>query len=121
MAIATYGIPQAEDDTQVVSSGLEIAKLLRSVEEKKSLMKIYVQQRALAISATILDIEPENRAIILDDSAESELRHFHENEEVSYEINLATVRILFSSRDRKRIRLNFSHYCTTSMPSSAGK
>src|SRR3546814_20484511 len=60
-------------------------------------MKIYVQQRALAISATILDIEPENRAIILDDSAESELRNFHENEEVSYEITLDTVRILFSS------------------------
>src|SRR3546814_2836971 len=38
-----------------------------------------------------------NRAIILDDSAESELRNFHENEEVSYEITLDTVRMLFSS------------------------
>ncbi|HWK71119.1 MAG TPA: flagellar regulator YcgR PilZN domain-containing protein [Burkholderiaceae bacterium] len=99
MSIATYAIPRTEDDAQVVASRLEIARLLRSVEEKKSLMKIYVQQRAVAVSATILDVDLENNAIILDDSSESEFKHFHENEDVSYEITLESTRILFSSQE----------------------
>src|SRR5690606_22383091 len=99
MSIATYAIPHSDEDIQAAASQLEISDLLRSVEEKKSLMKIYLQQRAVAISATILEVDPENNAIILDDSQEGELKNFHENEDVSYELTLDTARILFSSRE----------------------
>lgn len=99
MSIATYAIPRTEDDAQVAASRLDISKFLRSIEEKKSLMKIYIQQRAVAVSATILNVDPENSAIILDDSAEGELKGLHENEDVSYEITLDFARILFSSQE----------------------
>src|SRR5690554_786887 len=99
MSIATYAIPRTEDDVQVAASRLEISKFLRSIEEKKSLMKIYIQQRAVAVSATILNVDPENSAIILEDSAEGDLKGLHENEDVSYEITLDSARILFSSQE----------------------
>jgi c-di-GMP-binding flagellar brake protein YcgR len=99
MSIATYAIPRTEDDVQVAAPRLEISKFLRSIEEKKSLMKIYIQQRAVAVSATILNVDPENSAIILEDSAEGDLKGLHENEDVSYEITLDSARILFSSQE----------------------
>ncbi|MGB3290724.1 MAG: flagellar regulator YcgR PilZN domain-containing protein [Burkholderiaceae bacterium] len=112
MSISTYAIPKTEGDAH--APRLEIAQLLRSVEKKKSLMKIYVRQRAVAISAIILDVDIKNNAIILDNSCDSELKNFHEKEDAAYEITLRSARILFSSQEvspcehdkRPALRLN---------------
>lgn len=86
-----------EDDPFLVTSRLEIQALLRSIEEKGALLRMHVEGRTVAIITTILEIDPDNNVLIVDDSSDDDFnRRISSAEKVSFETNLDKIRIQFS-------------------------
>ncbi len=86
-----------EDDQFLLTSRLEIQSLLRSIEEKKALLRMHVADRTVAIITTILEVDPAGSTFIVDDSADEGFnRRISDAEKVLFETNLDKVRIQFS-------------------------
>ncbi|MGP1614322.1 MAG: flagellar brake protein, partial [Pollutimonas bauzanensis] len=97
MSIATSSAANDGEDQFLVTSRLEIQSLLRSIEEKKALLRMHVEGRSVAIITTILEIEPDGNTLIVDNSADEDFnRRISSAEKVSFETNLDKVRIQFS-------------------------
>ncbi len=97
MPIATSSATNDEEDPFLVTSRLEIQSLLRSIEEKKALLRMHVEGRTVAIITTILEIDAGNDTLIVDNSADEDFnRRISSAEKVSFETNLDKVRIQFS-------------------------
>ncbi len=97
MSIATSSATNDEEDPFLVTSRLEIQSLLRSIEEKKALLRMHVDGRTVAIITTILEIDAGNDTLVVDNSADEDFnRRISSAEKVSFETNLDKVRIQFS-------------------------
>ncbi|PLC50358.1 flagellar brake protein [Pollutimonas subterranea] len=97
MSIATIGTHDDEENPFLVTSSLEIHALLRSIATKGALLRMHIEGRTVAIITTILDVDPDNAAFIVDNSAEEDFnRRVVSADTVTFETSLDKVRIQFS-------------------------
>lgn len=86
-----------EDDPFLVTSKLEIQAILRSIEEKKAMLRMHVEGRTVAIITTILEIDPDSQTLFVDNSTDEDFnRRIASADKVSFETNLDKVSIQFS-------------------------
>lgn len=85
-----------ENDPFLVTSKLEIQAILRSIEEKRAMLRMHVQGSTVAIITTILEIDPASRTLFVDNSTDEDFnRRIASANKVSFETNLDKVSIQF--------------------------
>src|SRR6185369_3333543 len=81
-----------------VESRREIVALLRSISEKKQLIRMLVHGESDVCVTSILEVDPDNDAVILDCSVNPDQnRRILAAKAVSYETSLDKIRIMFGS------------------------
>ncbi|MDP3844610.1 MAG: flagellar brake protein [Oxalobacteraceae bacterium] len=95
MKIIDHGSENELPNLYAITSPREIAALLRSVEEKRQLIRMLAHDGAEAIVTSILEVN--NDSVIIDCALDSNLnQRIIDADKVSFETTLDKIRILFS-------------------------
>src|SRR5690606_29735085 len=98
MSTATHSVADDSSDPYLTSSQLEIVRLLRAIEARKSLLRMHLKGRAVAIVTTILDVDAANHRLTVDVSSDPD---FNERiisaQEVTFDTMLDKIHIQFST------------------------
>ncbi|MGV8900087.1 MAG: flagellar brake protein [Burkholderiaceae bacterium] len=93
-----YDSERERPNPYAVTSQREIVALLRAIEDKRQLIRMLVHGGTDAIATSILEVDIDNDAIIIDCAPELSLnQRIADAEKVSFETTLDKIRILFSS------------------------
>ena len=95
--------PSANNNTESpfsISSPLEIQAILRSIQKSKALLHMQAKGGTASILTAILEVDPTNNTLIVDDSSDDGLnRRITAAQTVVFETLLAKVRIQFTVTD----------------------
>lgn len=84
-------------DPFLLTAPLEILGVLRAVQDKKTLVRMHVPGRQLAVITTLLAIDPKRQSIIIDNASEDSVnQQLVKSEKISFETQVDKVRVLFS-------------------------
>ncbi len=93
-----HSLSEDEEDPFVITAPLEIRGLLRSIKRSKALLRMYVKGDGVSAVTTILEINPRDHTLIIDNAPDELVnRRLLSAEQVEFETSLDKVQIHFSS------------------------
>jgi c-di-GMP-binding flagellar brake protein YcgR len=102
-----------------VESRREIIALLRGISEKKQLIRMLVHGESDVCVTSILEVDPDNDAVILDCSINPDQnRRILAAKQISYETSLDKIRIMFGSANAQSVTFEGGQALKIALPTS---